>query len=122
FTPDGKTLITCGHDHTIRFWNIPAATERRSSRIRLPDGTDASLLTLSSDGRRLAATESYARRYYLWDISGENPVPLANWASDLAVAANLALSSDGKTLFAGGVMSASVEVFDLADPTAPRRL
>jgi WD40 repeat protein len=50
FTPDGKTLITCGEDKTIRFWEV--ATGKKVREVAYPD--IVGLIVPSPDGSLLA--------------------------------------------------------------------
>jgi WD40 repeat protein len=53
FSPDGKTLITAGADHSVRFWDL--ANRAKTRELRIVNGMNS--LALSPDGRLLAAIE-----------------------------------------------------------------
>jgi WD40 repeat protein len=96
FAPDGKSLLTCGADRTIRTWD--AVTGRLLKEQNLPAG-HASMgpTVLSSDGRLLAFQDFYTMDVvYLWDVARNqlrHRLPLGErcWIRDI-------FSPDGKTL------------------------
>src|SRR5262249_41918062 len=52
FTPDGKRIVSCSSDETVRIWDVAARTEIKERRIPVPG--DPQCLALAPDGRRVA--------------------------------------------------------------------
>lgn len=52
-TPDGKTLITCGYNGLVKFWDVETGSLIRSADYH--NGAKVSSITLSSDGRLLVS-------------------------------------------------------------------
>jgi WD40 repeat protein len=52
FTPDGKTLLTSGNDHTVRMWNVATGQEMilipDRSAVMLGDGGNTLILEKES--------------------------------------------------------------------------
>ena len=75
FLPDGKTLVSAGRDQTIRLWDVRTGKERRRFDLadpgRLPEipsyNRAAVLVSLSADGKRLAAVGAAGIR--VWDTA-----------------------------------------------------
>jgi len=61
--PEGQTLISAGTD--IRFWDVRT---RRENALRLSLKAGADRISLSPDGRRLAAGASDGR-ITIWDVA-----------------------------------------------------
>jgi WD40 repeat protein len=77
FTPDGKTLGTCGAEGTIKLWDLATGEELLSLR-----GFSAMIpkLVFSPDGRALAALSVIpqgATNVLLWHAAQEEPDPAA---------------------------------------------
>jgi RNA polymerase sigma factor (sigma-70 family) len=68
FTPDGKSVLTCGGDRTIRTWD--AANGRLLREQKLPTESSTSGGVLSPDGRFLAFQEfNEMDAVFLWDVA-----------------------------------------------------
>jgi WD40 repeat protein/predicted Ser/Thr protein kinase len=65
---DGQTLISAGAD--IRFWDVRT---RRENALKLSPRADANRISLSPDGRRLAAGASDGR-ITIWDVASHQEV------------------------------------------------
>ncbi|HEY7427618.1 MAG TPA: sigma-70 family RNA polymerase sigma factor, partial [Gemmataceae bacterium] len=98
FTPDGKRLITGGPDCFVRVWDVKTGKELR--RLALESGPSASL-TLSKDGRKLAAVAAAGGNALrvLDLISGEAAAPTDGHFGPIVQAA---LSPDGRTAVTSG--------------------
>lgn len=95
-SPDGKTLVSGGHDHALRFWD---ARPSPWNQLREPQpGLNAPIIfALAPDGRTLACAEQ--KTIKLWDLStGREQATLEGHA--LPVQA-LAFAPDGQTLASG---------------------
>jgi WD40 repeat protein len=103
FSPDGKTIASCGDTLTIKLWNIASGKNTSTFKGHSPDAKRSQLGTIfalaySPDGKTLASggDDMTAR---LWDVgTGENTATFA----DQAAVTLLAFSPDGKSLFGRG--------------------
>lgn len=91
FTPDGKKLLTGGPDRFLRAWD--AATGDELQRWPLELGRPFPL-TLSPDGKTLAAVMRQGRAIQLLDMANGKPRPAL--AGHLAHVKLSALTSDGR--------------------------
>jgi glucose repression regulatory protein TUP1 len=98
FTSDSQSLITCGVDKRIRFWEVPSGRmqyeisglARPATRLRI--SRDAKLLATASDGGQLT----------LWSLTNSPPTRLHVLHSGLDVLFDMALSPEGLDLVVGG--------------------
>jgi WD40 repeat protein len=96
FTPDSKTLVSCGQDGKVRIWDIDAKKNRFILDSRMSGGRS---MALSRDGKTVAiGTDGSAVR--LWSVlTGKELFPQYeghdSWFNCLA------FSPDGKTLVSG---------------------
>jgi WD40 repeat protein len=115
FSSDGKTLISCGDDKTVRFWDVSTGAQVR--RIEHSNGVGS--IALSPDGKLLASVDwkkSSAdggswwqpdTRIRIWDVAtGKELRQLKVSARQVAPGVdagviNIAFSADGETLVAG---------------------
>ncbi len=65
FSPDGKTLLSCGWEHTIGVWDFP--TRQKRLAIPTPDWTRSAVYSAS---RKIAYASS--KRVFLCDADGTN--------------------------------------------------
>ncbi len=91
FTPDGKSLLTAGGDHTIRTWDL--ASGRLIHEQQLPPGDFTATAVLSPDGRLLAFEE--LGTLVLWDVARNQ---LRYKFAIVASYPRILFSPDGKTL------------------------
>jgi WD40 repeat protein len=70
FSPDGRSLITCGDEGAMKIWNVAA----REELFDIYQHHDRGLVevSVSPDGRWLAATTHSYGRMLLFDL-GEQP-------------------------------------------------
>ena len=96
FAPDGKTIVSCAYDRTIRVWDV--ATGREAKRFAEPVGSFLALC-VSADGRKIAA-RSYTGDLRYYDIAGGRLHTLnkSNGIPTDFGRVGIALSPDGKTL------------------------
>ncbi|MFI0423533.1 hypothetical protein [Spongiactinospora sp. 9N601] len=118
FSPDGKTLVTGGHDTAIRLWDLttrhpiadlptPAQTFGRANSSG--DTGHFGSIEFSSDGRTLAAATG--RRIRLWD-----PVTrrfLGELTGHTGPVRTIVFSPDGRAI-AGAGDDATVRLWDVA--------
>jgi eukaryotic-like serine/threonine-protein kinase len=107
FSPEGKTLVTCGSDGAARLWDVDTGLPAGPP---LPHGGAVAAVAFSPDGKTVVTggADGMAR---LWEVSTATPArpPLKHGSAVFA----LALSPDGKTLATGGGDKA-VRLWDLA--------
>jgi RNA polymerase sigma factor (sigma-70 family) len=116
FAPDGKTIISCAYDRTIRVWDV--STGREAKRFAEPVGSFLALRA-SADGRRIAA-RSYTGDLRYYDIAGGRLHTLnkSNGIPTDFGHVGIALSPDGKTLAVS--QGTDVRFLDMATDTALR--
>jgi RNA polymerase sigma factor (sigma-70 family) len=96
FLDGGKTILTCGSDRVLRFWDVVDGKPTRTVELKGSAGPGRSI-TLSPDGRTLAAHEG--GNIVLWDTAtGKEIKTLPGPKSQLGL---LYFSPDGKTLAVG---------------------
>ncbi len=106
FSPDGRTLATCGYDRLVRLWDAATGKEVRTLR----DHSDAVYgLSFSPDGR-LLATGAADRAVKVWDAATGARLHTLGESTDWVYA--VAWSPDGRHLAAAGV-DKSVRVWEL---------
>lgn len=95
FRPDGLAVATCGHDNTVRLWEVPSGKPYREP-IRLPEPPHT--VAFSPDGARLLW--AHPRGAEIFDLSAKAPVaPLRFEAESLMHTA--VLSPNGRWLLTG---------------------
>jgi RNA polymerase sigma factor (sigma-70 family) len=97
FAADGKTLVSGGHDHTVRFWDVTTGKELR--RFDEPDMVMA--VALTPDGKTLATT-SFHSPDAQWTVRLRDAATgreQRNFKANVPVF-HLSFSPDGKTLVA----------------------
>src|SRR5262249_52731940 len=103
FSPDGKTLVSAGHDATIRVWDFEKRAQVRA--IPSPDGHWIRSVVVSATGK--LAVGSFEGNYLL-DLQGKLLTTIP-WKTNPAV---LAFSPDGQLLAAMNLMKGLVTVWD----------
>ena len=105
FSPDGVHIASCGHDETVRIWNISTGEELLRLHSDTQGGTHC--LTFSPDGRRLAAG-GIDRQIRIWEVkSGELVASLKGHA---AIVNGLTFSTHGDRLVSGS-MDGTIKVW-----------
>jgi WD40 repeat protein/tetratricopeptide (TPR) repeat protein len=94
FTADGKLLLTCDGEGTVRVWDVAAGQLRHA----LPHPRQIEVARFSPDGKHLAAGGRVGT-VYLWDFAAGRlvcaPLPVGEFI------VSLAFSHDGRFLAAG---------------------
>jgi hypothetical protein len=107
FSPDGKTLASCGYDRLIKLWDVAAGKELRALR----DHSDAVYgVAFSPDGKLLASC-SADRAVKVWDVATGARLYTLGEPTDWLYA--VAWSPDGKHLAAAGV-DRSIRVWEVS--------
>jgi WD40 repeat protein len=119
FIPDGKTLVSGGWDHTIRFWDPASGKEVRRLEV---DTRTVMGVAVSPDGKTLASAggDGILR---VWDLAtGKTRLRLRGHQGSMVCCA--AISPDGKLLASGGGgnRTTTLVLWDLATGKELRRL
>ena len=104
FSPDGSRLATAGTRGVVKVWNMTTGEELYT----LPNQVRTVLgVAFSPEGERLVTGGGETTR--IWDVAtGEEVITLSDVGEN-----SVALSADGKRLFAGGFQDGVVRVFVL---------
>jgi RNA polymerase sigma factor (sigma-70 family) len=105
-SPDGKTLVSCARDDTLRYWDVATGKELR--QVNHDGGVWR--LAFSPDGTVLATGGGNAR---FWDAATGKLLRVVERDADGHIEA-LAFSPDGKTLAAARSNSHVVSLWDAA--------
>ena len=116
FSPDGKTIVSCGYDNTIRFWDVEQGTHLRKIDT---DQKSINDMALSPDGQTLTGV-SY-RTINQWDVETGKKLRTILTPDNSGTLFSMALSPNG-TMIATGGNSATVYLWDMANPTQIREL
>jgi WD40 repeat protein len=105
FTPDGKTLATCGSDSTVRFWSAEdeGGDVLAAAHPAILHPTHVVRVDLSADGRHLAAA-LWDGRICLWRLPAGPPTRYALAAGGVTLPA---LSPDGRFVLPRGASNRS---------------
>lgn len=98
FTPDGRTLVSCGQEGTVKLWDTASGTETATLRSKQEGILGAAL---APDGKTLATggTDQTTR---LWDLTSQrlrDTLPSESWVRAVA------FSPDGRTVAVGSAQS-----------------
>lgn len=127
FTPDGKYLVSAGHDKVIRVWDWQAGRTVRILRGEVGPGDEGRIfaMVISPDGRRLAVAGQMAppgqkeQRIRIYDLATGELVQLL--AGHTAKVVALAFSPDGTRLLSGS-QDRTALLWDLTTSRPLRRL
>ncbi len=105
-TADGKFLVSCGEDKTVRVWDIATSKQLRSFQGHIAKTT---AVTVRGDGRQIAsASEDGAVR--VWDLNTNDEHRVMNDSKDSLWA--VAISPDGKRVASAGA-DKKIRVYEL---------
>ena len=108
FSPDGRTLVSCGQDGTVRFWDVATG---RPLRTIAAHATEVNGAAFSPDGRTLA-TVSDDGTIKLWDV--ETGAERATIPAHKGEATAVRFTPDGRRLISAGRNDGLVKLWDLA--------
>jgi WD40 repeat protein len=109
YSADGSKIVTVAAD-VVRIWDAASGALVRELRQARSDGkpTDYYLVTVSADGRLVAAIDSHGMAAHVWDAS--TGAPLAELRSNADRSPSLTFSADSRWLAMSG--GGDVRVFD----------
>lgn len=110
FAPDGKSVLSCGADRTLRTWDL--ATGRLLREQRPPSEPTTPAFVLSRDGRLLAYQDATEGSFCLWD-SARNQLRRLPWLLKGVGWQTGAFSPDGK-IFAASSARGSLRIWEVA--------
>ena len=122
FDRDARTVAVGSNDGSTTLWDLSV----RQRPVKLADLALKEILSdiaFSPDGHTMAVAEGYY--VSMWDVTDRTKperlasIPLKDFVG--YTANSLAFSPDGRTL-AAGTYNASVLLWDVADPSQPRRI
>jgi WD40 repeat protein/serine/threonine protein kinase len=107
FSPDGRTLVSCGQDQTVRFWEV--ATGRTLCTITAHDA-EVNSAAFSPDGRTVV-TAGDNGQVRLWDVAtGGLRATIAAHRGP----AGAGFTRDGRRVISGGRKDHLINVWDVA--------
>ncbi|HEY7308763.1 MAG TPA: sigma-70 family RNA polymerase sigma factor [Gemmataceae bacterium] len=110
FAADGKSILSCGADRTLRTWDL--ATGRLLRAQRLPSEPTTSAFVLSPDGRLLAYQDDSNGNFCLWDMA-RNQLRRLPWLLKDEGWQTGAFSPDSK-VFVASSYNGSLRAWDVA--------
>jgi WD40 repeat protein len=108
FSPDGRTLVSCGRDGTVRFWEVATGRCLRTIEAHGDEVNDAAF---SPDGRSLA-TAGDDGAIKVWDV--ETGVEHARISAHKGDAIAVRFSPDGQRLISAGRNDFMLKLWDRA--------
>jgi RNA polymerase sigma factor (sigma-70 family) len=117
FAPDGKTVATGSHDHTIHLWDVDSGRHRREL---LGQRGEVCGLAFAPDGKLLASA-GHDNVVRIWDTATGKEV--RQCVGHAVVGMALAFAPDGKTLATGGhVGDSTIRLWDVSNGKELHRL
>jgi WD40 repeat protein len=109
FSPDGKTLASCGWDGQTRIWDVSRLSERPPSEpVFLPHSSARFAVAFSPDGTLLAAAGD--KSLAIWSCDSGHYTPILE--EGIETSHCLAFSPDGRSLAIGGD-DGSIHLWDM---------
>ena len=110
WSPDGKQLVSCSDDASVQEWSATTGHPSWTYTFPSPRSTYLFAVTMSPDGKRVAAAGNTG---IVAILDAANGHLLANYSSQSTFIEGLAWSPDGKEIASGGDDNA-VRIWDAA--------
>jgi WD40 repeat protein/serine/threonine protein kinase/tetratricopeptide (TPR) repeat protein len=114
FSPDGKHVISCGDDATIKLWDVSTGIESKTLRAHTEGSGWGGVYwaALSPDGKRIVSSGRWDKKINIWDVATGGELMAVN--SQERLVGPVSFSPDGKRIVSG-TADKTIRVWDCAN-------